>query len=339
MRNSRRLRWCSFPRQAACAKGWMAVGLIALTSACARSPREQANSDQGSDTQAAVAAGPAPEGMVLIPHGSFALGSGDERFPDRAAVDAQVEAFYIDIHEVTNAQFRAFVQDAGYVTESERIGNSVTFIPPDLPEQEQPPVDSILGGQSPWFVIAGASWMHPMGPGSTIEGRDAHPVVHVSRGDAEAYAQWAGKRLPSEAEWERAARGGRAGEPFVWGQTYVEFEAPANVWQGRFPVENLQVDGYVTTAPVKSFAANPYGLFDMAGNVWEWVSTNRGEGAGGELHERWRPGMEPGLGALIKGGSFLCAESYCQGYRPSERQFKLAEDASSNLGFRCARDL
>ncbi len=277
--------------------------------------------------------------MRRVPAGRLEMGAGDERYPGRPTVAVDVPAFLIDEREVTNAEFRAFAEATGYVTDAERLQNSVTFLPRDLEPDRAPPPESILGGQSPWFVIAGASWRQPLGPGSDIADLDDHPVVHVSLNDALAYAEWAGKRLPTEAEWEWAARGGLAGQPFIWGAEYVEAEPRANVWQGRFPLENHRFDGFTTTAPVGCFEANGFGLFDMAGNVWEWVATGRGAGAGAELHEVWRAGMEPGLDAMIKGGSFLCAESYCQGYRPSERQFKIPEDASNNLGFRCAKSL
>lgn len=280
-----------------------------------------------------------PAGMRPVPGGRLALGAGDERFPGRATVAVDVAAFLIDEREVTNAEFREFVEATGYVTDAERLQNSVTFLPPELPPEAAPPPESILGGQGTWFVIAGASWQHPLGPGSDLDGLADHPVVHVSLNDARAYAEWAGKRLPTEAEWEWAARGGLDGAPFIWGAEYNELQPRANVWQGRFPLENLGVDGFTTTAPAGTFEPNGYALYDMAGNVWEWVATARGEGAGAELHEVWRVGMEPGLDAMIKGGSFLCAESYCQGYRPSERQFKIPEDASNNLGFRCAKSL
>ncbi len=259
--------------------------------------------------------------MVWISGGTLQLGAGDERRALEESVAVAVDGFWIDAHEVSNAQFAEFVAATGHVTDAERIGDSVVFV-----------------RDEGWQIVAGADWRHPLGPQDEIEGREDHPVVHVSYLDAQAYAAWAGKRLPTEAEWEWAARGGLVAMPYVWGaQLRPAGTPPANCWQGEFPFEDSLEDGFAYSAPVGSFPANGYGLFDMAGNVWEWVETRRAQGPAAALHEPRTPDTEAGLDYQIRGGSFLCAENYCQGYRPSARQFKLARDASNNVGLRCAR--
>jgi formylglycine-generating enzyme required for sulfatase activity len=261
--------------------------------------------------------------MRLIPGGRVRLAGGDERFPSVPYVEVEVPPFWLDEHEVTNRQFAAFVAATGHVTEAERFGDSVVF--------EQGPTGNA------WRLVPGANWRQPTGPGSSADLLPEHPVVHVALTDALAYAAWAKKRLPSEVEWEAAARGGALAWPFVWGQSYDPETLPANLWQGEFPLENRLLDGFAASAPVGRFAPNPFGLFDLAGNVWEWVQTSRGSGPLGHLHEPRTASMEPGLDEQIRGGSFLCAPNYCQGYRPTARQFKVATDASNNVGFRCAQ--
>ncbi len=307
--------------------------LILLLSACGASHSGDA-AQEGRQIDATSIAPDRPfrvadptAGMIRIPGGAARLGAGDERRRPREAGEVEVSPFWLDAHEVTNSEFEAFVRSTGYRTDAERIGDSVVFVPG--------------GEQAPgrWELVPGADWRHPYGPGSDVDELADHPVVHVSFDDARAFAAWAGKRLPSEVEWEHAARGGLVDQPYAWGDTAPDdLERPAaNTWQGLFPLHNEQGDGHLTTAPVGSFDPNPYGLSDMAGNVWEWVSTPMGEGPLAELHPP-RP-AEPDAVRQIRGGSFLCAANYCQGYRVTERQFKVAVDASSNLGFRCARDL
>ena len=274
------------------------------------------------------------KGMVGVPAGRFRMGS-DEHYPEEApAHERTVEAFALDMHPVTNAEFRRFVKATGHVTTAE--------LPPGVPGADPVP-GSLVFTPSPapvplddwtrwWRWAPGADWRHPEGPGSTLDGRQLHPVVHVSFEDALAYAAWAGKRLATEAEWEYAARAGRAETTYAWG----EEESPrgrlmANTFQGTFPVA---ASG---TTPVGRYPANPWGLVDLIGNVWEWTSTvwvddHRASAPccpGGELTEDDR--------RVIKGGSHLCAPSYCHRYRPPARQGHAVRSTTSHVGFRCAR--
>ncbi len=288
----------------------------------------QDSGPQNSGTQepvvqaSAVPAAESADGLIFIPAGQLLAGAGDERRPSLTGIAVDVAAFRIEAHEVTNDRFAEFVSATSHVTDAERIGDSVVFTP----------------GQG-WSIVRGADWQHPLGPGDSIESRGTHPVVHVSFADAQAFAAWAGLRLPTETEWEWAARGGLVAAPYAWGDDLRPGGVfQANCWQGVFPELNRLEDGFASTAPVGTFPANGYGLHDVSGNVWEWVSTQRGEGPVASLHEPRSVLTEPGLDFQIRGGSFLCAENYCQGYRPSERQFKLERDASNNVGFRCAAD-
>jgi formylglycine-generating enzyme required for sulfatase activity len=261
------------------------------------------------------------DGLVWIPGGRARLGGGDERFPERRGLEIELPGFWIEATEVTNRRFAEFVEATGFQTDAERFGDSVVF---------QPETGA-------WALVEGACWRRPSGAGSDWREIPEHPVVQVSLRDAAAYAAWAGRRLPSEAEWELAARGGLVEAPFVWGAEHLPAGSPpANVWQGLFPNEDQGLDGFRGSAPVGRFAPNGFGLFDLAGNVWEWVDTPRGSGPLAPLHEQRGPTTEAGLDAMIRGGSFLCAPNYCQGYRPSARQFKRPDEASNNLGFRCA---
>lgn len=232
-----------------------------------------------------------PNGMVWIPAGEFTMGSDDAmaRRVEQPAHRVRVDGFWMDETEVTNAQFEEFVDATGYVTTSE-IAPTMEEIMAQAPPGTTPPPAELLVASSMvfsppsrpvplsrhelwWEWKAGANWRHPEGPGSSIRGKEDHPVVHVSFVDAMAYAEWAGKRLPTEAEWEFAARGGLDGKRFAWGDAILSEEAPqANIWQGSFPYSNTKADGYVQTAPVKSFSRNGHGLYDVAGNVWEWCS-------------------------------------------------------------------
>jgi formylglycine-generating enzyme required for sulfatase activity len=309
------------------------------------------------------------EGMVLIPAGEFEMGAnGDLAFNDEYPKHkVQVSAFWMDEAEVTNAQFAEFVEATGYITVAEKPvdwAEAAKTLPPGTPK----PHDSILAPGSLvfrptsgpvnlsqhhawWHWVNGADWRHPQGPGSNIDGLDDHPVVHVCWDDAAAYATWAGKRLPTEAEWEWAARGGIDSETYPWGSEHPDDGlSKANYWEGEFPYVNAQRDGYVYTAPVKSYPPNAYGLYEMSGNVWEWcadwyhaeyyqqVESDAGiRNPRGPL-ESYDP-AEPLMPKKVsRGGSFLCNDSYCAGYRVSSRMKASRDSGHIHTGFRCVRD-
>jgi len=301
------------------------------------------------------------QGMVRIPGGTFRMGS-DHHYPEEAPVHrVTVDGFWMDRTPVTNRQFRKFVNATGYVTFAEippdprdypgalphmlRPG-SLVFTPP------KPPVD--LRDWSQWWAFEfGADWRHPYGPRSSISGLDEHPVVHVAYKDAVAYAEWAGKELPTEAEWEFAARGGLDGAEFAWGDEFAPGNRQmANTWQGAFPHENLALDGYERTSPVTAFPANGYGLHDMIGNVWEWATdwySPRHESEApkaccipanprGGLQEASYDPRLPNIRIprkVLKGGSHLCAPNYCRRYRPAARHPEPVDTSTSHVGFRC----
>lgn len=293
-------------------------------------------------------AGPG-KGMVAVPAGSFLMGC-DEAYPEeRPARERAVAAFELDRHPVTNAEFRRFVKATGYVTTAE--------CPPDVPGADPAP-GSLVFTPSPapvplddwtrwWRWQPGADWRHPEGPGSTLDGRQLHPVVHVSVEDARAYAVWAGKRLLTEVEWEYCARAGRPPTLYAWGDEFAPRGRPmANVWEGQFPVGGPAV----RTTPVGRFPPNPWDLVDMIGNVWEWTSTPWTDDHHDHEHDLAETGDAPAATAccptgdlaehdrrVIKGGSHLCAASYCHRYRPPARQGHAVRSTTSHLGFRCAR--
>lgn len=296
-----------------------------------------------------------------VPAQVFMMGS-DVHYPEEAPTHrVRLDAFAIETHQVTNRRYAAFVRDTGYVTVAERPLDPAEY--PGAPAANLQPGSLVFTGTpgpvdlrhlSQWWAwTPGASWRHPEGPGSSLAGRAEHPVVHVALEDAEAYAAWAGRSLPTEAEWEAAARGGLAGEPYTWGGKPERPGAPlANFWHGDFP---WRADpGYGRTAPVGSFPANPYGLHDMAGNVWEWTSdwyaqhheqdaaddccvpaNPRGPDAAASLDPA-QPQF-PVPRKVIKGGSFLCADSYCRRYRPAARRPQMVDTGTSHIGFRCVR--
>ncbi|MEM7569504.1 MAG: formylglycine-generating enzyme family protein [Pseudomonadota bacterium] len=281
-----------------------------------------------------------PNASVKIPGGTYTL--GDTRFyrEEAPVVTTDVAPFEIDAHEVTNRQFAAFVDATGYVTRAERGLPEADFN--HLPDEERkagsavfvpPTARQPVSMMSWWRFVEGAHWRMPEGPGSSIEGRERYPVVHIAYEDARAYARWRGRRLPIEAEWEVAARGGLKGAPYAWGDTPPDAlsNPAANTWQGLFPYVNENVDGHAGLAPVGCFAPNPFGLYDMIGNVWEWTDdafTPRRDGTKGpESPER----------GTIKGGSFLCSDTYCQRYRPAARQPQERLFSTSHIGFRTVR--
>ncbi len=300
-----------------------------------------------------TSAGPQPP-MLWVPGGVFLMGS-DEHYPEeRPASRVAVDGFWIDQHPVTNAEFGRFVEASGYVTLAERPpdpsdfpGVPVAFLVPGSLVFQQPSRPVSLHTHSNWWAyVPGACWRHPQGPGSSLVGREDHPVVHVVLEDAAAYAAWAGKVLPTEAEWGFAARGGLDGAAYTWGdEADPGGQAMANTWQGAFPWQNLATDGYERTSPVGVFPANGYGLHDMAGNVWEWTSDDfaprRGRQGSGACcvprNPRVTAPVVPGevrARHVIKGGSHLCAPNYCLRYRPAARQGQEADSSTSHLGFR-----
>jgi formylglycine-generating enzyme required for sulfatase activity len=281
-----------------------------------------------------------PVDLVTIPAGEFSFGSEDEH-AYRADGEGPVrrvslDAFLIDPHAVSNRRFAAFAEATGRVTDAERLGWSYVFgglLPDDFPDTQGV-------AQAPWWrVVEGASWRAPAGPGSSIDDALGHPVVHVSHGDALAYCEWAGLRLPTEAEWEYAARGGLEGEVYPWGsEIELGGEHRMNVWQGEFPNRNTLADGHYGSCPVDEFAPNGYGLYNTTGNVWEWTADwfaiDRGLSDG--AHAPAGPAV--GTHRVQKGGSYLCHASYCRRYRVAARQANTADTSTGNLGFRCAAD-
>ena len=306
--------------------------------------------------------GPPPgRAMVWVPGGRFSMGSEGFYPEERPVRRVDVDGFWMDDHPITVAEFRRFVTATGYVTVAERPLDRAQYPDAD-PDLLQPgslvfhrtdgPVD-LRDVTQWWRYLPGAHWRRPHGPGSTVQGLGGHPVTHVAAKDAEAYAAWAGKQLPSEAEWEFAARGGLEGAVFAWGDEFAPGGTiMANTWQGLFPWQSLKPGGRATTSPVRSFPANGYGLFDMTGNVWEWTSDYFTSGPAGRAGRACciprNPRVtspEAGLvfgqpGAhiprrVIKGGSHLCAPNYCLRYRPAARQAEAIDTSTSHLGFRC----
>ncbi|MBW4329839.1 formylglycine-generating enzyme family protein [Stakelama sp. CBK3Z-3] len=300
--------------------------------------------------------------MRAVAGGVFTMGS-DRFYPEEAPTRrVRVDPFEIDIYPVTNADFARFVADTGHVTMAEEAPNPEEY-PGILPEmchagslvfrKTKTPVDTSNPGQW-WEFCFGADWRHPLGPQSAIEGLDDHPVVHIAYRDAEAYAAWAGKALPTEAEWECAARGGVEGAEYAWGDELAPAgRMMANYWQGLFPFANQCLDGWERTSPVGSFPANDFGIYDMIGNVWEWTADWWSarpaasprkccaiENPRGGTRRRSLDPEQPQIAIgrkVLKGGSHLCAENYCQRYRPAARHPEMIESSTSHIGFRCVR--
>ena len=312
-----------------------------------------------------------PPGMAWIPAGDFMMGSNGDgaRLNEKPEHPVKMDGFFIDVKPVTNADFAKFVAATGYKTTAEKpvdweeLKKSLPANTPKPPDEQlmpgsmvftptEGPVD--LREMSAWWRwVHGADWQHPEGPGSDLTGRENHPVVQVSWFDAAAYAKWAGKRLPSEAEWEYAARGGLKGARYAWGNELVkDGKAMANTWTGEFPYKNTASDGFKGTAPVASFPANAYGLYDMGGNVWNWCN----DWYRPDTHARYmlEPACHNPLGPkasysvehphqteerVTKGGSFLCHPNYCESYRPSARRGTPPDTGMSHIGFRCAKSV
>jgi formylglycine-generating enzyme required for sulfatase activity len=314
-----------------------------------------------------VKSGDSPPGMVWIPGAEYTMGNeaADAPAHERPAHRVRVDGFWMDETDVTNAQFRAFVEATGYVTTAEKTPTEEEIMR-YAPRGRAPPRKEDLVPFSIVFVVPhgpvkgndasqwqkkmeGADWKHPEGPKSSIEGKGDHPVVHVSWFDAEAYAKWAGKRLPTEAEWEFAARGGLPGKKYVWGDEPFSDDRPqCNIFQGQFPEQNTCKDGYERTSPVKAFPPNGYGLYDMSGNVWQWCNdwylpdaytltaglpvTINPKGPAHSFDPRLRPPER-----VHRGGSFLCCAGFCFNYRPSARLGCTPDTGMSHLGFRCVK--
>jgi len=282
--------------------------------------------------------------MAPIPGGEFVMGNdGDYGFAadgEGPAHAVRLNPFHLDRTCVTNEGFNTFVNETGYKTDAEKIGWSFVFLGHLDPVRLKTDGSARVQGSEWWCWIEGATWRHPEGPGTTIKRRWDHPVVQVSWRDAAAYSAWAGKRLPTEAEWERAARGGQVGKRFPWGdELEPQGRHRMNVWQGVFPITNTAADGHHGTAPAKSYKANDYGLFQMTGNVWEWCWDwfDPGFYRVGPSENPTGPGA--GERRVLRGGSFLCHHSYCNRYRTDARSSNTPDSATSNCGFRCVRDV
>lgn len=315
---------------AKCAALTVLITIISLGSACSDHSSSGDHEIRNSDRNCV----PPRVSEHLIKPDRQKIGSDEFYSEERPARFVKIEPFWIDATEVTNAQFSAFIDETGYVTIAERPPDP-SLLPANAPEEMLKAGSAVFRpptAQSPnwWHYEPGANWRQPAGPGSSIEGRDHHPVVQVAYEDANAYARWAERRLPTEAEWEVAARGGLDAATYEWGEEAPDDgETKANTWQGFFPVVDEARDGFNGTAPVGCFPANGYGLHDMTGNVWEWTDTPY-QDAKNQFSENI---------LTLKGGSWLCAENYCRRYRPSARQGQEIGLPTNHIGFRTVRDV
>lgn len=348
------------------------TGAVTLIS-CNQGVKSTTNTDSLSVQEPAVAqirfsGDTSTTGMVLVPGGTFLMG-GDNEQADKDEYPkhkVSVDSFYMDQHEVTNAQFQKFVDATGYVTTAEQKPDWEQLkkqLPPNTPKPDEsqlvaaslvftPPNHQVdLNNYSQWWSwVPGADWKHPEGPKSNINGKENYPVVHISWDDAIAYCKWAGKRLPTEAEWEYAARGGVQNKIYPWGDENIAIgKSKANSWDGAFPHANNGKDGYEGLAPIKQFAPNGYGLYDMGGNVWEWcsdwyrndyyesVNTSSGIKNPQGPADSYDPDEPYTPKKVARGGSFLCNDSYCSGYRVARRMKSSKDSGLSNMGFRCVK--
>jgi len=336
----------------------VAVGFGAIV---AIKPPKSKSATEEQFVEASESPGSAPEGMVWIPGGPFWMGSAEDPENNAPLHQVAVSGFWMDKTEVTNAQFEAFVKATGYVTTAERPPTKEELKQGDVPPEKRVPFSvcfkpvslpddvSLLRVQPVWWqFVAGADWRHPEGPASDIKSRMNHPVVHISWHDAVEYAKWADKRLPTEAEWEFAARGGLDRKEFCWGSEPqgAGGKFRANTFQGKFPGHDSGEDGFVGTAPVASYAPNGYGLYDTAGNVWEWCSdwysatyywsSPKNNPKGPDTGDPGRDTDQPAK--VRRGGSYLCADNYCRRYLPAARDHNPPNDAASHTGFRCVKD-
>jgi formylglycine-generating enzyme len=309
-------------------------------------------------TDHALPAGRPGSEMVWVPGGAFLMGS-DHHYPEEApAHQVTVDGFWIDRHTVTNAEFARFVRKTSHLTVAEQPADAADYpganpalLVPASTVFHNPgrPVD-LANHYHWWSYVPGADWRHPQGPASSIRKKPDHPVVHLAWADVAAYAAWAGKQLPTEAEWELACRGGLDGATYAWGEELnPDGRWMANTWQGEFPIQNLELDGYAGTAPVGRYPANGYGLHDMIGNIWEWTGdwyqAHRDQAhacctpanpRGGTGEHSTDPNDRAAIARkVIKGGSHLCAPNYCRRYRPAARMAHPVDTATSHLGFRC----
>lgn len=349
-------------------KNTLLLWALVILAGCAQKQKE---TEEASESTAALTKSntTTPEGMVWIPGGEFTMGTDDPESyeAERPAHRVRLNGYWIDVTEVTNKQFNEFVDATGYVTTAQKKPEWEELkkqLPPGTPKPDEtvfvpgslvftPPSYAVsLDDYSQWWTwTPGADWKHPEGPGSDIEKRMDHPVVHVSYDDALAYCKWAGKRLPTEAEWEFASRGGREKERYSWGNDFMPAgKFMANTFQGAFPAKDTGDDGYLSTSPVKTFEPNDYGLYDIIGNAWEWTSdyyninyyavlAKAGLTTNPKGPEKPYDPREPYAEKRVtRGGSFLCADNYCVNYRPSARQGTAFDSGMSHIGFRCVKD-